>query len=99
MLAHGLLLRSNIPIWRVYIKWAEPIYISLYYYKRFYSAFVLLYPQRKTIFNTEFSLMRGFMPTYKDSMQNKASKILRLLTQSEEDFSKGKSTSQKNRSI
>ena len=56
---------------------------------------VLLYPQRKTIFNTEFSLTRGFMPTYKDSMQNKASKILRLLAQSEDDFSKGKSTLQK----
>ena len=27
---------------------------------------VLLYPQRKTIFNTEFSLTRGFMPTYKN---------------------------------
>ena len=35
------------------------------------------------------------MPTYKDSMQNKASKILRLLAQSEDDFSKGKSTRQK----
>ena len=35
------------------------------------------------------------MPTHKDSMQNKASKILRLLAQSEDDFSKGKSTRQK----
>ena len=26
------------------------------------------------------------MPTYKDSMQNKASKILRLLAQSEDDL-------------
>ena len=56
---------------------------------------VLHYPQRKTIFNTEFSLTRGFMPTYKDSMQNKASKILRLLAQSEADFLKGKSIRQK----
>ena len=56
---------------------------------------VLLHPQRKTIFNTKFSLLRGFMPTYKNSMQIKASKILKLLTQSEDDFSKGKSTSQK----
>ena len=35
------------------------------------------------------------MPTYKDSMQNKASKILRLLAQSEDEFSKGKSINQK----
>ena len=35
------------------------------------------------------------MPTYKNTIQNKASKILKLFAQSEADFSKGKSVNQK----